>query len=89
MFLGAIQLLRKTLIFSYMGEGGKSHYLTLTWRGGILIYGSSREYSSIILACLGWGESGLICIFLGGGLGEWGEGSELSDALIDQILMLN
>ena len=33
--------------------------------------------------------SGTICIFLGGGLGEWGGMAMLRDALIDQILMLN
>ena len=36
----------------------------------------------------GGGGSGTIYIFLGGELESWGK-TELSDALIDQILMLN
>ena len=51
----------------------------------MLNHGSSREYSCIMVAWLGWGGSGTICILLEEG---WGK-VELSDALIDQILMLN
>ena len=39
----------------------------------VLIHGSSRKYLSIMLACLGGSGSGLVCIFFGGGLGEWGK----------------
>ena len=40
------------LIFPYMGGWGKTYFLTLTGRG-VLICGSSREYSCIIVACIG------------------------------------
>ena len=62
------------LFFLIWGKGGgKTYFLTLTGRG-VLIYGSSREYSCIMVRCIGWGVSGTICIFLGGGSGELGEG---------------
>ena len=46
--------------------------------GGVLNHGSSREYSCIMVAWLGWGGSGTICI------DGWGK-VEPSDALIDQF----
>ena len=71
-----------------MGEGGKTYFLTLTGRG-VLIYGSSREYSCIMVACIGWGWIWNHLYIFGRRVGGVGGMAVLSDALIDQILMLN
>ena len=72
-----------------MGEWGQILLSYSDREEGVLIYGSSREYSCIMLACIGWGWIWNQLYIFGRRVGGVGGMAVLSDALIDQILMLN